>query len=369
MNHLLIGAAQATHVRDYACSWERATATRPFILSWAELAVPAALPELPPGPLLLRLASPTEGERAILASLGGAGVGIADVEAAPAVVAGLIQATALLESHLSRYGAVPCYATPPQTLVALLDLELRHRCLSRDGVPAPGVWPIDSRGARLAYEAVRNQLRLSQGGRLILRLRRSLPPVPTVELWLSGRGLRGRANCRFTPAGAARCPVHTMNEAELRPLVGRLGELGAVVEEAWTPAEIAGRPFVLSLLCAGGRILMGQVGPGSLWRVRGAPPEPGVPQDFSAMRRHVPRELLSRIEEATARLCRSQRCVGLVVDVALSRRFDDFRVLDIDPFAELPGDLRDAVGWSAFDHLVRRVRTIPQQEAQPAASR
>lgn len=376
MNHLLIGAAQAPHLREYARSWEQATSVRPRVCGWGELAE-GVLPSLAGlhGGLLIRAAAPTPEEAAALEALGGAGAlsgAAGDIETAPAALSGLCRALSTLEQQLGEAPGRVRWATPPQALALLLDLELRQRCFERDGIPTPTAWPVDGRGAHVAYEALRERLRHTPSGRILLRLRRGVGPLvapPTVLLWSGGRGVRAQANCHFTQAGAARGPLHTIDEeTELRPLIGRLLELGAFVCEDYPSAELGGRPFVLSLLATGSRVAFGQVGPGGAWRVRGAAPEPGVPRDFVAIRRQIARDLYERIEETCVRLCRLHRCAALVVDVALSRRFDDFRVLDVDPFAELPGDRRDAVGWSAYDHLVRQVRTLPEAEAQAVAS-
>src|SRR5205823_2717902 len=101
-NHLLIGAAQAAHLREYARSWEQATSVRPRICSWAELTTPSLLPPPPPGGLVVRAASPTEEEIATLQAFAGAPAGGADVETAPAALVGMVRVLAGLDQLLQQ---------------------------------------------------------------------------------------------------------------------------------------------------------------------------------------------------------------------------------------------------------------------------
>lgn len=362
-----------------------ATSARPYILSWKALCAPSvdlpeelAAPSAAAGrsstspPLLVRFASPTGEEAQSLATLGGATSppGPADVEWAGQSVLGLHRAVARLEQQLAVAGRTPRYATPPAALVSLLDRAQRQAGLRGDSVPVAPAWTLARDGAEAAgsagshssYEALRDRLRQNPGQRAVVKLAHSLgepAAVPGVVAWLGGRGVRAQANCCFTPHGAARAGLHTIeDEAALRPLLGRLFELGATVEEEWPSAEIDGRPFVLSLLATAQRIVLADVGPGGAFRARGAPPERGVPRDPLAIRRQMAADLYERIEEACVRLSRLHRCAALGVDVALSRRFDRFVVLDVDPFAEMAAERRDATGWSGSDHLCRAVREL-----------
>lgn len=387
MEHLIIGEAQAEPIREYARSWERATSARPWICSWRDLGasggsggggpLAALVARLPPGPLPIRCAAPSEAEAGALMRLGSASAAaaaekpVASVELAPAAVAGLGRALESLEQKLRSAGSEPRYATPPEALLLLLDRERQQQVLVRDGMPAPRRWPLRTGGAHESYEALRDQLRQRPPARALVRLARSLPPVPAVTVWHGGRGIRAVANCLFTPAGAVRAPVHPIeDETELRPLLGRLFELGAVVEEEWPCAEWEGRPFTLALLAVGRRVVLGEVRPFA-WAWRGEPPGPPPPlpvPEFTAVRRQLGRALYDRIEETCVRLAHLHRCAGLVVEVALTRRFDRFAVLDVDPFADLLPERRDAVGWTGADHLVRRLRQLLREEGAASHS-
>jgi hypothetical protein len=353
MRHLLIGAADAAHIRRYVRSVEQATAAPPTVWGWADLRARAPLPSLPSGPLLVRLGPPDGPEIAALESSAARPEG--DIESAPDGMTALGEALVRLHHHLAQLGVAAHYAAPPRAVVHLLDQEARHQSLLRDGVPVPALVPAPHPKAEALsrYEALRERLRRAPDERVVVRLSRSLGTPPTVVAWMGGRGLRARANCRFTAAGAARSEVHQIaDEAELRPLLGRLFELGAVVHEDWSGAAIAGRPFTLLALCTQRRAVLWQVAPGD--PLRTADPVP----DLHTVRQQVGRDLLQQMEETGVRLCRTHECVGLVLHLALSRRFDGFRVIDVDPFAELPGDPRDALGWSGSDHLVAGLRDL-----------
>lgn len=377
MHHVLIGASQAAHVREYVRSYELATGTRPHLVGWGALCGGGDQPVLPvqggsPGEgqddVIVRLAAPTPEEVAAIQQLGGAQADLADGEAAQAGVTGLLRACSLLDREIVRQygpGCVPRYATPPTSLAVLSDRALRALSLERDGIPQPARW-----GRAASYEALRDRLRRSRR-RAVVRLARGLLQAPTVVLWMGGRGLRAQANCCFTQKGARRTAVHLIeDEADLRPLLGRLFELGAVVHEDWACAELNGRPFALSLLVARGRVVLGRVVPGGA--LPGSGPGPGMAADpvalpeFALVKAQLGRPLYEGIEGACVRLAQLHRCAGLVVEVGVSRRFDGFAVLDVDPFAELPAPgVRDALGWSASDHLVRAVRTLPPEIQDP----
>jgi hypothetical protein len=375
MEHLVIGATDAAYIREYVRSWELATSSRPLVLGWQELcAKPLLLSGLRPGRLFVRLCLPTADEIAALIVLGG-GAALSeagDVERLPLSLSGMDQAMASLEGLFTAYGVMPIYATHPKTLSLLLRRDVQRRYLERDGVPTVPGLPIglpagrsassSSSGGTLAhdaYESFRGRLRHKPGQRAVVRLSRSLGETPTVVAWMGGRGIRAQANCRFTPAGAARDALHPIeDEAELRPLLGRLFEMGATVEEDFAGAEIEGRSFVLTLLAAGNRVVLADVGPGGPFRRRGEAPEPGVPRDVAQIRQQVPADVYEKIEETCVRLCRIHRLAALGVDVGLSRRFDRFVVLELDPFGDMPSGLHDATGWSGTDHLVRRLREM-----------
>ncbi len=389
MEHLVIGAANAAHIHEYARSWEQATSTRPRILGWEQLCarplLPMAIGGVRPGPLLVRFGAPSEDEiAALIRWAGGDALSAAgDVERLPLSLAGMDQAMAALDEMLVAEGAQPRYATHPKTLSLLLRRDVQRRYLERDGIPRSPGWSIgmagtggvgasDSpnapaiAGAHDAYEALREGLRQRPGKRAVVRLSRSLGETPTVVVWMGGRGIRAQANCRFTAAGATREGVHPIEEeAALRPLLGRLFEMGATVEEEWQGAEIEGRTFTLSLMAVGNRVVLGDVGPGGPFRQRGQAPEHGVPRDVQAIRRQVPGDLYEKIEETCVRVGQLHRLAAVVVDIGLSRRFDRFVVLEVDPFAEFSSGRRDAVGWSASDHLVRRLRRLMDEPEAP----
>lgn len=375
MEHLVIGAAHAAHTLEYARSWERAARVPPRLWGWEALCqapLPAAAPgrplELPPGSedgLLIRLCAPTVEERAGLLRYAQVQGGAPSAERPEEAFTGLCRALVQLTSQLESEGVTARYAVTPASVQLLLDHEQRRRALAADGVPTPGLWLLRG-GPALRYQTLRERLRRLSGSRVRVRPAQNLGPAPLLYLW-GGPLLRARGDLRWTQSGVRHSDtLRDLDEAELRPLLLALLAGGALVEEEWPAEEIGGQRAHLTLLVTGQRVVLGAATSADPFvaerrRLVGA-------ADFPALRRLLPVALWDRMEQTLTALVRRQGCAALVVEVALAPHREDFVVLDVDPFAVLWPELRDATGWSVNEHLVRALMDREGSALRPGAA-